>query len=74
MVIGRKGEVLRTLDGMTTTTLDTTPALRPSLGRRLAAALERARTHRADHSDLAREIAAYPAARGVAPIVLPIAR
>jgi hypothetical protein len=58
---------------MTTTTLITTGSPRPSLGRRLAAVLERARTQRADRSDLARQIAAYPAARSVAPVVLPLA-
>ena len=57
---------------MTTTTLDTNSVLRSSLGRRLAAVLDRARTRREDHSDLARQIRAYPTARSVAPIVLPL--
>jgi hypothetical protein len=51
-----------------TQTIQTTPDVRPTLLGRLAAA----RTRRADRSDLAREIAAYPAARGVFTGVLPV--
>lgn len=58
---------------MTTTTLTTTPILRSALGRRLTAVLEQTRTRRADRSDLARQIAAYPAARSAATVVLPLA-
>ncbi len=45
---------------------------RSTFGRRLAALLEQARTQRTGPSDLARQIAAYPAARGVATVILPL--
>jgi hypothetical protein len=69
-VIGRNGAAVRTLDDMTTTTYETTaPATRPTLGRRLTALLERTR---ADRSDLARTIEAYPATRSASMVVLPV--
>jgi hypothetical protein len=58
---------------MTTTTYETTaPATRPTLGRRLTALLEQARARRADRSDLSSQIAAYPATRSVAMVVVPV--
>jgi hypothetical protein len=59
--------------GGMTSSLQTTPVLRPAtLGRRLAALREQVRLRRADRSDLARQIAAYPAARGASAVILPL--
>ena len=74
MAIGRKGGAFRTLDDMTTTTLHKTPAPRLSLVRWLAAMLEQARMRRADHPEFADQIAAYPATRSAAMVVLPLAQ
>jgi hypothetical protein len=74
MAIGRNVGALRTLDHMTTTTLDTTPVLRSPLVRWLAAMLEQARVRHADHPDFADQIAAYPATRSAAMVVLPLAQ
>jgi hypothetical protein len=54
-----------------TQTLDTTTAARPTVLGRLTAARAQARTRRADRFQLARQITAYPAARGVFMGVLP---
>jgi len=52
-------------------TQDTTTARGQSLGRRFAVLLEGIRTRQANQSELARQIAAYPAQRSVSTLVLP---
>jgi len=52
-------------------TPDTTTAPGLLLGGRFASLLEQIRTRRMDQSDLARQIASYPAMRGVGTVVLP---
>jgi hypothetical protein len=59
---------------MTTTTLNTGSVPRLSLVRSLAAVLELARMRRTDHPELADQIAAYPATRSAAMVVLPLAQ